>query len=249
VSLSSASTAGSTDPRSAYTAGVTTIDEVKTLLQEGYGLTVLSEQPIQSGVQIVTREGPKVNVFHTGKCAPNGKRLDLIPDFNERLAAGAAAATSTPTNRKVFVVYGHDGAARTQLEAMLRRWGLEPILLDQLTSEGDTLIEKLERSMDEAAFAVVLATPDDEGNPKNKSSEKKFRARQNVVLELGMMLRGLGRKKVAILLQQLDNGIMEKPSDIDGLIYIPFTDAVDDARVQLAKELDKQGLSINLDSL
>jgi predicted nucleotide-binding protein len=176
------------------------------------------------------------------------KSLHLIPDFKERIVAGGSGPAAAP-NRKVFVVYGHDAAARTQLEAMLRRWDIEPILLDQLTSEGDTLIEKLERSMDEAAFAVVLATPDDEGFPKSKSSEKKFRARQNVVLELGMMLRGLGRKKVAILLQQLDDGVMEKPSDIDGLIYIPFTDAVDDTRVQLAKEMNKQGLKINLDSL
>ena len=103
--------------------------------------------------------------------------------------------------------------------------------------------------MSEAVFAVVLVTPDDEGHPKGRPDERKFRARQNVVLELGMMLRGLGRKKVAILLPQLDVGVMEKPSDIDGLIYIPYTDNVDDAKVQLAKELNKQGLSINLNAL
>ena len=78
---------------------------------------------------------------------------------------------------------------------MLRRWDLEPILLDQLTSEGDTLIEKLERYMNEAVFAVVLATPDDEGHARGKPEQRQFRARQNVVLELGMMLRGLGRRK------------------------------------------------------
>ena len=46
-------------------------------------------------------------------------------------------------NNKVFVVYGHDEPARTQLEAMLRRWGMEPLILDQLPSEGQTIIEKL----------------------------------------------------------------------------------------------------------
>jgi predicted nucleotide-binding protein len=133
---------------------------------------------------------------------------------------------------------------------MLRRWGLEPIVLDQLTSEGDTLIEKLERSMDDAVvFAVVLATPDDEGFPSGRPDNKKFRARQNVVLELGMMLRGLGRKRVAILLPQLDEGVMEKPSDIDGLLYIPYADTLDDAKVTLAKEMNKQGLSIDLNDL
>lgn len=225
-----------------------TVEEVKHLLVNHYGLTVTAETMIQSGMQISTAEGPKVNVFDTGTCHPNGKNIDLIADFKERIASGAAVSTSV-TSRSIFVVYGHDSTARTQLEAMLRRWDLEPILLDQLTSQGDTLIEKLERSMEQVSFAVVLATPDDEGHPKDRLDEKRYRARQNVVLELGMMLRGLGRKKVAILIRQLDDGVMERPSDIDGLIYIPFTDTVDDAKVQLAKELNKQGLSIDLNSL
>jgi predicted nucleotide-binding protein len=224
------------------------VEEVRALLTDGYGLTVTGERPIQDAVQLLTQEGPKVAVYATGKCVTGGQNAHLIADLKERLAGGGTASPPA-VGRKVFVVYGHDSTTRTQLEALLRRWSLEPILLDQLTSEGDSLIEKLERSMDEAAFAVVLATPDDEGHPKDKPGEKKFRARQNVVLELGMMLRGLGRRKVAILLQQLDDGVMEKPSDIDGLIYIPFTDAVDDARVQLAKELNKQGLKIDLNSL
>ena len=187
-----------------------------------------------------------MNVYDTGKIVICGTNSHLISDLKTQLGNGDSLNSKS---RKVFVVYGHDMDARTQLEAMLRRWELEPILLDQLTTEGDTLIEKLERSMDEAVFAVVLVTPDDEGHPKDRPDEKKFRARQNVVLELGMMLRGLGRKKVAILLPQLDVGVMEKPSDIDGLIYIPYTDNVDDAKVQLAKELNKQGLSINLNAL
>ncbi|WP_315548932.1 TIR domain-containing protein [Lautropia mirabilis] len=47
---------------------------------------------------------------------------------------------------------------RTELEAMLRRWRLEPLILDQLPSEGQTIIEKLEKYTAEVKFAVVLAT-------------------------------------------------------------------------------------------
>ena len=36
-------------------------------------------------------------------------------------------------------MYGHNKDARTQLEAMLRRWDLEPLILDQLPSAGCTL--------------------------------------------------------------------------------------------------------------
>lgn len=101
----------------------------------------------------------------------------------------------------MFVVYGHDITARTQLEAMLRRWNIEPLILDQLPSEGQTVIEKLENYTQKAHYAVVLATPDDEGNPMGKEDERQYRARQNVVLELGMLLALLGRKKVAILIK------------------------------------------------
>ena len=76
---------------------------------------------------------------------------------------------------------------------MLRRWNCEPLILDQLPSEGQTIIEKLEKyASQEVKFAVVLATPDDEGHAKGREDEKKFRARQNVVLELGPPVEQIG---------------------------------------------------------
>ena len=69
---------------------------------------------------------------------------------------------------------------------MLRRWGLEPVILDQLPSQGQTIIEKLEHYQADVSFAVVLATPDDEGRGVTTPTETALRARQNVVLELGM---------------------------------------------------------------
>ncbi len=134
--------------------------------------------------------------------------------------------------------------------SMLLRWGLEPVILDQLPSEGATLIEKLERYLVEdgqVRYAVVLATPDDEGHPRAKPDEKRFRARQNVVLELGVLLSRLGRRRVAILLK--DQANMERPSDIQGLVYIPFTEQVEDAKVTLAKEMKAQGIDIDVAKL
>jgi hypothetical protein len=124
---------------------------------------------------------------------------------------------------------------------MLRCWQLEPLILDQLPSEGQTIIEKLEKyTGDDVRFAVVLATPDDEGYARGKADERKYRARQNVVFELGLLPAKLGRSRVAILLEHQDQ--MERPSDVQGLIYLPFTDSVDETKVLLAKEMDKQGI-------
>ena len=55
--------------------------------------------------------------------------------------AGVARPARGAISNKIFVVYGHDTGARSQLEAMLRRWGLDPLFLDQLASEGQTIIE------------------------------------------------------------------------------------------------------------
>lgn len=122
-------------------------------------------------------------------------------------------------NRKVFVVYGHDDIARTQLEAMLRRWDLDPIILDQQVFGGQMIIEKLAKCGSDVGYAIVLATPDDEGKAKSEPTYKS-RVRQNVVLELGMFLAKLRREKVAILLKEAAD--FERPSDIQGLVYIPF---------------------------
>ncbi|KPB01700.1 hypothetical protein SU32_07160 [Ahrensia marina] len=127
---------------------------------------------------------------------------------------------------------------------MLRRWGLEPLILDQLTSGGQTIIEKLERVRSDANFAVVLATPDDEGHRAEHPEEKAHRARQNVVLELGMMLSVLGRDRVAVLMK--DQIQMERPSDIQGVIYIPFKEDVSESALSLAKEISSKGIHIDL---
>ncbi|KAA6204692.1 MAG: DNA-binding protein [Candidatus Tokpelaia sp.] len=161
-----------------------------------------------------------------------------------------AARQASQISNKVFVVYGHNQQARTQLDAMLRKWGLEPVILDNLPSKGLTIIEKLEEYTADAGFGIVLATADDEGFPKGQEGKKLFRVRQNVVLELGMLLVKLGRSKVAILLEKNHEHEIESPSDIQGLLYIPFKDDVaKDAGVLLAKEMAPQGYKIDIENL
>ncbi|HDR8932749.1 TPA: nucleotide-binding protein [Burkholderia vietnamiensis] len=235
-------------------------DEAKAAL-EAAGISIVSEDRLgnDSGVQLKCDNGAIVNCFDTGAHNVQGKNQAAVKAAldNGRVAskpvAAAAPARSTawtpkPVKNKVFVVYGHDESARNQLEAMLRRWKLEPLILDQLPSEGQTIIEKLEKYTAEVNFAVVLATPDDEGHRANRQDEKAYRARQNVVLELGMLLARLGRKNVAILLKQQEN--MERPSDIQGLIYVAFKDDLQrEAGPLLAKEMTAQGYEISVADL
>jgi predicted nucleotide-binding protein len=225
-------------------------EEVLGILQDN-GFVLDEEKAIPYGTQFCFRNGSKVNVFDKGTVTPQGQHIDKVKALlgigMPTASSGASGPTTVAVRKKVFVVYGHDAEARTQLEAMLRRWDLEPLILDQLPSEGQTIIEKLEKHTNEANFAVVLATPDDVGYRDGHEDERAFRARQNVVLELGMMLAKLGRKNVAILLQQQEK--MERPSDIQGLIYIPFKDSVTDGAVLLAKEMAAQGYKIDIGKL
>jgi len=123
--------------------------------------------------------------------------------------------------------------------------GMNPIILSQLPAAGDTLIEKLESYVGQngnVAYACVLVTPDDEGYIAGAVDQKKYRARQNVVMELGMVLASLGRKRVAILIKST----VEHPSDIAGLIYIPFAEKVAEIDKQLYQELRTAGLEPSL---
>ena len=184
---------------------------------QAQGLSVVNDSRVNNcGDRLELSNRAIVNIFDTGKWNVQGKNADIVKQI-----LSDAVEADVKKNNRVFVVYGHDTIARTQLEAMLRRWDLEPLILDQLPSAGNTVIEKLEEYTKQVEFGIVLATPDDMGYAKEDGDAKiGYRVRQNVVLEMGMLLASIGRSKVAILLKSQNN--FEKPSDIEGLIYIPF---------------------------
>jgi predicted nucleotide-binding protein len=216
---------------------------VESLNAHGIGVTRETRTGNNDGYRIECANGALVNVFDSGKTSVQGKNaeevktalgLDLKP-----LTVREKSITAVANKPKVFVVYGHQVDARHELEAMLRRWELDPLILDSLPSEGATIIEKLFNycQSNDVSFAVVLATPDDVGYPRDQDKARQPRARQNVVLELGMVLAKLGRAKVAILRPPRDQ--MEAPSDIDGLLYLEFTKSVSERKVELAREIEK----------
>lgn len=147
---------------------------------------------------------------------------------------------------KVFVVHGHDVASREQLELVLHKLGLDPFVLANTSGGGLTIIEALEREIGlgdgKSRFGIVLLTPDDLGYSKTDGPTKaEPRARQNVVLEMGMLLSVIGRPNVAIL----KRGHLEVPSDANGIIYLAFNDHVKEIVPKLAERLQRAGFSID----
>jgi predicted nucleotide-binding protein len=144
------------------------------------------------------------------------------------------------SNIKVCLVHGHDDAARETTARFLDKLGLELIILHEQPSFGGTIIEKIERYSD-VAFAVVLLTPDDVGGENTPDAVLVPRARQNVILELGYFMAKLGRPNVVALLK----GNVDKPSDYDGVNYIPM-DAEGGWKQKLSRELKAAGLNADL---
>ncbi|MEW8053506.1 MAG: TIR domain-containing protein [Candidatus Thiodiazotropha sp.] len=221
-----------------------------------HGLVISELKDIQHGQQIRLSEGTKANWYTSGKVVVQGKDSEEKNLLNSVINEGATkpaqpvqAEVATPAQTadvepKVFVVYGHDTEARDQLELMLLRMNIKPVILGNMAPDGKTIIEALIANTD-VPYAVVLLTPDDAGHKTGDPDSKAFRARQNVVLEMGMFLSKLGRERVAIL----HKGNLELPSDINGLIYVPFDNSVQEAKNKLAASLQKAGFYIDIEHL
>ena len=145
---------------------------------------------------------------------------------------------------KIFIVHGHDEAAKHKIARFITELGLSVIILDEQPSRGQTIIDKFEENADEAGFALVLLTADDIGAPKDSTDDLKPRARQNVILELGYFLCGLGRDRVRILYEEN----VELPSDIYGISYVPM-DKSGAWKLELAREIASVGITIDMNKL
>jgi hypothetical protein len=158
---------------------------------------------------------------------------------------GGQPSTVVPGDA-VFVVHGSDAARREEVARFLSQVlsADTPVLvLHEQPNRGRTLIEKFEGTAAQAQFAVVLLTADDEARPRG-SDVWETRGRQNVVFEFGFFVGKLGRGRVAVL---YESGV-ERPSDIEGLVYI----ALDEAgawKIELTREMRAADVDASLDRL
>lgn len=161
----------------------------------------------------------------------------IVPSLNTN-------KTGSHETRKVFIVHGHDDAAKEATARFLEKLDLQPIILHEQASGGQTIIEKFEKYSGDVGFAVILLTPDDFGGTGKETSKMHPRARQNVVLELGYFMGKLTRNHVCALYK----GGVELPSDIQGVIYIEM-DEKGAWKAKLAQEFVQAKLPINLEGL
>lgn len=168
------------------------------------------------------------------------QKLELIPcevkeDMNTVIKCDS---------KRIFIVHGHDTALKVTVARILEKLDLEPVILHEQENNGKTIIEKFERNAETCGFAIILLTADDCGYANEKGdNSKKPRARQNVVFEMGFFMGKLGRDRVLLL---LDNGV-EKPGDLDGIIYHPTDNET--WKYDLVKELKSSGYSVDANKI
>jgi predicted nucleotide-binding protein len=147
-------------------------------------------------------------------------------------------ASAVTYSNKIFIVHGRDEGPREAVSNILKSLGLVPIILNQLPNRSRAVIEKIEEHSD-VGFAVILLTPDDDGNLKGETP--KARARQNVLLELGYFLGKLTRRRVCVLVKE----DVEIPSDWAGVINEKYDDLSPAWKMMLVRELKDAGYDID----
>lgn len=153
----------------------------------------------------------------------------------------SAFRASLPKNNAVFLVHGRDAETKLSVARFLEKLEIEPFILQEQLNKGMTLIEKFQNLAERAGFAIVIMTPDDYGYLAGDEENKKHRARQNVILELGYFTALLGREKTMVLVK----GDIELPSDVFGVAYEPI-DGSEGWKIRLARELKAAGFDVDL---
>jgi predicted nucleotide-binding protein/uncharacterized protein YjbI with pentapeptide repeats len=221
-------------------------DELSALLRLFYGDDVevdgwIEEYGINLGPQIYA-----VDLWQFGKRRSIIETTDRFKRALHNLSDRAQEALSYAMEQRyrermsgeaVFIVHGHDEASREAVARFLEKIGIEVIILHERPNKGRTIVTKFREEAEKVGFAVVLMTPDDSGG--KVGGPLVARARQNVVFELGFFIGALGPERVAALVK----GPVERPSDFDGVVYIPLDDQ--GWKVSLARELEAADFEID----
>jgi predicted nucleotide-binding protein len=219
-----------------------------------------------SNIKITESERPFIGSLYQPspqrRFADRWQEINQMKDVTDKFIKTLPKGKKETISNNVFIVHGRDHDPMKELKAMLSDFGLNPVVLHEQPSGSRTIVEKLEKYSD-VGYAFVILTPDDVGGDMESLNailsypnfppdyEDIFeepnplmerRARQNVILEFGYFIGLLGRDKVCCL----HKGDVELPSDMHGIVYIPFKESVEEARNMITKELKAAGYEIKV---
>jgi predicted nucleotide-binding protein len=171
----------------------------------------------------------------------------IAAEIAQEVRASVTGVAPGDAADSVFVVHGHDERALQELEAHLTSIGVTPIVLARQSASAQSLFQKFMTLGRRARFAIVLLSADDLGasrlqydQPSVADRALQFRARQNVILELGFFYGLLTFERVFVMAARppvFPN--FERPSDLDGVVFESMGDPGWKAR--LSAKLQQHG--------
>jgi hypothetical protein len=205
----------------------------------------------------MTKRGAIAQLTEHWLCKPGvrgGKSPRLHPEYPVTSLSGVFVSVNGDLDRarKVFVVHGRNGAARSAMFAFLRALGLDPIewsVAVQMTGEASPYIgQVLDVAFDAAQAVVVLLTPDDiaylrteyASGDDDPETQPLAQARPNVLFEAGM---AMGRDPKRTVLVEL--GKLRPFSDVAGRHAVRINDSAT-TRKDLAQRLEVAGCAVSL---
>ena len=138
-------------------------------------------------------------------------------------------------NNTAFIIHGHDNELKTEVQLLLKRAGVNSVVLHEQADKGRTIIDKLISETETAGYAIALITPDDLSQDGNN------RARQNVILEIGYFVGFLGKERLRMIVK----GDVEIPSDLQGILYEKHNTS-GAWKIKLLKELQAVGIYVDI---
>lgn len=151
---------------------------------------------------------------------------EVATQVANEVRGGKIEETAAPDT--VFLVHGRDLSLLEEVVSYLEVQGVRTVVLSKISGAEQSLFQKFLKWGGEARFAIVLVSADDLGAVRVQyeyegGGEKalQFRARQNVILELGFFYGRLGWENVFALHKPANKVFpnFELPSDLGGVVF------------------------------
>ncbi|WP_322941349.1 nucleotide-binding protein [Mycoplasmopsis cynos] len=170
------------------------------------------------------------------------EKIKLINEINkikgveiENDTSVSETILNTKTGSKsIYIVHGRDRESLLELQLFLTNLNLKPIISKEREAGGLSILDGVIRDIKETSFAFVLLTPDDLGYQKSLGMEtKKYRARQNVIFEMGVLYGKMKKDRIMLLVKDE----IEIPTDINGMIYKKYNNEIKEIESDIIQEL------------
>lgn len=127
-------------------------------------------------------------------------------------SGGFNSQSIKPLPKCVFISHGRSKDWLSIQQYLEKDVNLSTLELAQEPSQGKAVIQKLDDSSNKCSYAVIIMSGDDE------MMDGTFRARENVIHEIGFFQGKYGLNGVCILHEEGTN----IPSNVSGIVYVPY---------------------------